>query len=98
LRAIRQLYFLARTVGLPASDSTAQKWLNAVKAKLGNCATEVNQTAPNELTLLRNSTIGLSALELTGFVQWLEAPEFPLNMNVKTTPLGKDDGRSIPLK
>ena len=36
-------------------------------------------TAPDEMTVTRNSTIGFTALELSGLAYWLDSPGFPLS-------------------
>jgi len=50
-----------------------------VKEKLGNTGTVATLTAPDELTVIRNSVTGLTGVELTWLAYWLDAPEFPLN-------------------
>jgi hypothetical protein len=64
---------------LPSNKSPGKDWLNAVKSKLGNCATEITLTAPNELTLERSGPIGLTGFEMSALEYWLDAPGFPLN-------------------
>jgi hypothetical protein len=58
-------------------QSAADKWLAAIGPTLGNTATEVMQTAPNELSFKRSAPGGLTAIELTALASWLEAPNFP---------------------
>jgi hypothetical protein len=58
-------------------QSAAGKWLNRIGPTLGNTATEVTQTAPNELSFTRKAPGGLTAVELTALANWLEAPNFP---------------------
>jgi hypothetical protein len=57
--------------------SAAGKWLNRVGRTLGNNATEVTQTAPNELSFTRKAPGGLTAIEFTALANWLEATNFP---------------------
>jgi hypothetical protein len=59
------------------AQSAAAKWLDRVGPTLGNTVTEVTQTAPNELTFMRQAPGGLTAVELTALANWLEAPDFP---------------------
>jgi len=59
------------------AQSVAGKWLNRVGPTLGNTVTEVTQTAPNELTFMRQAPGGLTAVELVALANWLEAPNFP---------------------
>jgi len=58
-------------------QSAANKWLAAIGPTLGNTATEITQTAPNELSFKRSAPGGLTAIELTALASWLEAPNFP---------------------
>ena len=60
-------------------DAAARTWIEAVWGRLGNSGTEVSLTAPDEVTVVRNSTIGFTALELSGLAYWLDSPGFPLS-------------------
>jgi hypothetical protein len=66
------------SLGRPDPLAPAHKWTGAIAPKLDNSGTEVSLTAPDELTLVRNSTVGLTAIELTALAYWLDSPEFPL--------------------
>lgn len=64
----------------------AQKFLAAIVPHLsrktdrgleGESITEVSLTSPRELTLVRRSPAGLTALEFIGLSWWLESPDFP---------------------
>jgi hypothetical protein len=57
------------------------KWFQAVPPKLGNCATAVTRTAPDELSFMRRSSIGFSSVELHLLADWLESPQFPRSLN-----------------
>jgi hypothetical protein len=59
-------------------QSAAGKWLHRVGPALGTTVTEVTQTAPNELTFLRQAPGGLTAIELVALANWLEATNFPV--------------------
>ncbi|HEX4645828.1 MAG TPA: hypothetical protein VH598_09485 [Verrucomicrobiae bacterium] len=78
-RNLGVLYFLASRQMPGATNSPAQGWLTAISPKLGNCVTEITVTAPDKLTLIRKSPIGLTGLELTALGRWLDAPGFPLD-------------------
>jgi hypothetical protein len=52
-------------------------WLKASGPFLGTSATTVTKTGPAELSLVRTSTVGLTALELQLLADWLESPRFP---------------------
>jgi hypothetical protein len=78
-RALSQLSLIMANKPITTVDTPAQKWIDAVKKKLGNTGTLATLTAPDELTALRNSTIGLTGVELTWLAYWLDAPGFPLD-------------------
>jgi hypothetical protein len=59
------------------ANSAASKWLGRIGPSLGRSQTEVIQTGPSELTLTRNASAGLTAVELVALANWLEAPDFP---------------------
>ncbi|HLP75277.1 MAG TPA: hypothetical protein VK327_00025 [Candidatus Paceibacterota bacterium] len=63
------------------SGSPGLLWLQAMAARLGNSATEVVKTAPDQLALNRKSTIGLTSLEVHLLVDWLESPDFPRGLH-----------------
>jgi hypothetical protein len=76
---IMQVYLIASTLPMPRGDLSAQKWIRAAGKLMGNCGTEISLTAPNELTLVRNSPIGLTGFEMNVLEYWLDSPEFPLH-------------------
>lgn len=78
-RALSQLSLIMANKPITTTNTPAQRWIDAVKAKLGNCGTVITLTAPNELTLVRNSPIGLTGVEITWLAYWLDAPGFPLD-------------------
>ncbi len=53
------------------------KWLIAIAPRLGNSATEITVSAPNELSLLRKSHLGLTGFELVTLTRWIDSPNFP---------------------
>jgi hypothetical protein len=59
------------------AQSAAARWLDRVGPTLSNTVTEVTQTAPNELTFMRQAPGGFTAVELVALANWLEAPNFP---------------------
>lgn len=61
----------------PPIDTPSQKWLAAIGPLLGNAATEIVRTGPQELTLTRKSQTGFTGFELATFSNWLESPGFP---------------------
>ncbi len=78
-RAMIQLYLVLTFNRFPPSSAPAQEWLEEVHKHLGNCGTEMTLTAPNELTVIRNGSIGLSGLEINFLCNWLDAPGFPFS-------------------
>lgn len=52
-------------------------WINAALPALGDTVTEVSVTGPAQLTLVRQSLVGLNSLELLFFFRWLDNPAFP---------------------
>jgi len=52
-------------------------WLEALIPLLGSSSTALSKSGPNQLTLFRSSTLGLTAPELHLLVDWLESSEFP---------------------
>lgn len=63
----------------PSADAPGLTWLTNAEPKLGNCFTEISQTAPDELTLVRNAPLGLSGLEMDVLEFWIDAPGFPFD-------------------
>lgn len=61
-------------------------WFEAIAPKLGNAGMTVNLTAPNQLSFVRKSTIGFSALELHFLADWLESPNFPSGLHTFVAP------------
>jgi hypothetical protein len=74
-----QIWHMVFTPGPGDVTAPADKWLQAVWGKLGESGTEVKLTAPDELTLVRNSSVGLTGIELSELSYWLDAPGFPLS-------------------
>ena len=68
--------------GMPASgnflDLPGQKWMFALAPLLGNAATEITSTGPNEVRFTRKSHSGFSSVELLLISKWLHHPAFPL--------------------
>ena len=81
----KQFYQLASIFDSRRTLSTnlpSQRWLLAVGPKLGNTATEITQTGPQELVLVRRSHLGLTGFELATFSIWLESPGFPFGFEL----------------
>jgi hypothetical protein len=78
-RSILRTVLMIKGRNLPTLTQPGQKWIEDTKSKFGNCATEITQTGPNELSLLRNGSLGLTGLEINLLALWLDAPDFPLS-------------------
>lgn len=61
----------------PPPTAPTRAWLDKVEPLLTNTITEVTLSAPNELTLVRKSHLGLTGFELLYLSRWLESPAFP---------------------
>jgi len=77
LPRVTQLLLLLTQHRQLEGTSAAEKWLTRIRPALGQSATQVTQTAPNELTFVRSASAGLTAFELIALADWLEAPNFP---------------------
>jgi hypothetical protein len=75
----------------PSTNRVSQRWLAAIAPKLGNTATEITQTGPQELVLVRRSPIGFTGFELAAFSVWLESPGFPFEFQL---PVNRFPARS----
>jgi hypothetical protein len=69
-----------------SQNELAQKWITAISRKAGNAGTEIRLTAPNELTLVRRSPLGLASFELASLLFWEGAPGFPLHGEPERPP------------
>jgi hypothetical protein len=69
--------------------ATAALWLKNAAPLLGDSATSVTRTGPQQLTLARNSTLGFTALELNLLADWFESPQFPRGLHTFLAPPGK---------
>jgi hypothetical protein len=63
-------------------------WINAAHTQLGDTITEVTQTGPSELSVVRSSQIGFNALELAHLLRWIENPAFPGWSDARYLPAG----------
>lgn len=71
IRPLSQLFEMATRKPVANFTDPANKWLTAAEKNFGNTITEISQTGPRELSLVRSSDSGLSAIELFSFVQWV---------------------------
>lgn len=61
-------------------------WFDAIATKLGNSGMAITMTGPKELSFVRTSTLGFSALELHFLADWLESPQFPVGLHTLLAP------------
>jgi len=62
----------AGTIAVPGGA-----WIDAAAPRLGNTVTEVTRTGPAELSVVRQSQVGFSSLELVHLLRWIGNPGFP---------------------
>jgi hypothetical protein len=67
-------------------ESASVLWLKALESKLGDSVTRITRTQPNQLTLVRSSSLGLTAIELHLLGDWLESPAFPRGLHTSEVP------------
>ena len=70
----------------PQLPPAAALWLKNLEPMLGDSTTLVTQTGPEQLGFTRNSTVGLTALELHLLADWLESPQFPRGLHTFPAP------------
>lgn len=67
-------------------DSASVKWLQAAAPKLLNSTTWITLNAPNRLAFARESSLGLTSIELHLLAEWLESPTFPVGLHSLVAP------------
>ncbi len=80
----KQFYDWANMLGSrrPAPSTTAsRKWLSAIGPRLHDSVTEITQTGPQELFLVRKSSIGFTGFELATFSAWIDSEGFPFRID-----------------
>jgi len=58
-----------------------------IQDKLGNCISELDLSAPAQLTFTRRSAIGLTGLELVLLGRWIDSPGFPFTFEIPRAPV-----------
>ena len=58
-------------------EGAAYKWVAKFAPQLGPTATEITQSAPDQMTFKRRAPGGFTALELLALANWFDAPNFP---------------------
>jgi hypothetical protein len=77
-RMMAQLFAVVLDVPQFSTNTAGLPWLMKVDSHLGNTVTEISAVSPREWTLVRNSHLGLTALELVTLTRWLESVDFPV--------------------
>jgi hypothetical protein len=88
--------FASQKSQLP-NEAASTAWLNNTATNFGNSVTELVQTGPRQLSFVRSSSSGFSALELHLLADWLESPQFPRGLNTFLGEPTPGHGR-LPLK
>ncbi len=78
IRLLNQAYRLILNQPQRRADAPGSQWLDVLASKLGPAITEVSLVRSNELSFVRESTIGLTAFELERFTAYLDRKDFPL--------------------
>lgn len=68
---------------VPTTNAPTQALIEALSAtnRLGNAITEITVTGPSELTLMRQSHIGLTGLEIVQALRWVDSAHFPFTFD-----------------
>jgi hypothetical protein len=82
LQLLRVLFHQAQLA--PAGPEV--RWLKALEDQVGDTRTTVSRLDSHRLSLVRTSTLGLSALELHLLADWLESPAFPRGFHTFLAP------------
>jgi hypothetical protein len=76
-RQIYQLAEIATRRTLTPTNTPAQQWQFDVAPLLADTITEIRSTSPTQMTLVRKSSMGLTAFELVTLTRWIESTKFP---------------------
>jgi hypothetical protein len=78
-RHLKNLTWMLSGYVPPPTNGTGEAWLTStnVQRHLGNAATEITQSSPRELAVVRSSSVGLTGFELVALMRWLDDPTFP---------------------
>lgn len=67
-------------------DSASLTWMGILISRLAPTETTIVESAPDELTFHRKSTLGFTAIELHLLADWLESPTFPRGLHSLPAP------------
>ena len=75
----------AKTHEALAAKAIEERWLAGLRPMVGNTVTEITNVSPNEVSLVRNSPIGFTAIEILLLSDWLsEADAAPVSTPAPT--------------
>jgi hypothetical protein len=70
-----------------SDNSAGLKWIQASATRISEgTLTRIEQTADNQLSFTRKSSVPFSALELQLLVDWCESPTFPVGLHTSYRP------------
>ena len=95
-RNVSQLFLVLSRHRQLDAQSAGAKWLDAVGSKLGVTLTEGAQTGPKELTFMRGSPLGFTAVELVTLANWLQSTNFPFGVFDKLPVRTNLNFRAVP--
>ena len=76
-RQVYQLGEIATHRSLSPTNALDQRWQTDVMPLVRDCITEAHVSSPNQMTLVRKSSTGLSSFELVTLSRWIESTDFP---------------------
>jgi len=76
-RQFYQILEIGTRRALTATNVPSEKFLTEIAPKLGEAVTELRANSPTQMTLVRKSQTGLTALELVSLSRWIESTNFP---------------------
>jgi hypothetical protein len=106
LRTLTQVLPILQALGVGPAQNTVdreaearlnieEQWLAGLTRMPGFTVTEVTKTGPNEVTVVRNSPLAFSSLEIVLLSHWLsDTPAGPINMSL--LPQAKVSGPGVP--
>jgi hypothetical protein len=83
LAQLRGIVFHQPSVSL---TDPGQIWLQEVAGKLGNSVTEIQQTAPDELTVSRSAAAAFNGFELVALSRWIDGTTVPYGGRPRPRP------------
>jgi hypothetical protein len=102
LRA-EQWFFMGQLIRLVSHKAQlsfhapATLWLKALPPELGDSVTDVTKTGPNQLSFVRKSSLGFTAVELNLLTDWLESPNLPMGLHTLLAPTDDSgDSQALP--